>query len=256
MDADPPEAQALDTEDDDVGPDGGPSGLGGPHAFVADLDRPVLEDADHRHLQRVLRLRPGDPVTISDGAGRWRPARFTATGPVEPSGHIRSLPPVTPAVGVGFALVKGGRPEWVVQKLTELGVDAVHPFVADRSVVRWDTAKAATQRDRWARVAREAAMQCRRCRLPEISPVTSFRDVAARPGACLADRASGTIAAGGLGPPSLHRPLILVGPEGGWSDAERHAGLASVVLGPHVLRTETAAMVAGALLVARRALRW
>lgn len=245
----------MGAEDLEVGLDGGPSGRGGPHAFVADLDRPVLDDDDHRHFERVLRLRPGDRFTISDGAGRWRPARFTATGRVDPIGPIRAVPCVTPAVGVAFALVKAGRPEWVVQKLTELGVDALHPFVADRSVVRWDGAKAATQLDRWKRVAREAAMQCRRCRFPEITPVTPFAVAAARSGACQADRARGAVAAGGLGPPSLDHPLVLVGPEGGWSDAERDAGLAAVVLGPHVLRTETAAMVAGALLVDRRA-RW
>lgn len=243
----------MGVEDREAGPDGGPSGVGGPHAFVVDLDRPVLDEADHRHFERVLRLRPGDPLTVCDGAGRWRPARFTATARTEANGPARSVPVVAPPVAVAFALVKAGRPDWVVQKLTEVGIDLVLPFVADRSVVRWDVAKAATQVRRWRRVAREAAMQSRRCRLPDITPLAWFDEVAARPGACLADRATGAVVSGGLGPPHLDHPLVLVGPEGGWSDAERRTGLPSVVLGPHVLRAETAAMVAGALLMAGRA---
>ena len=87
-------------------------------------------------------------------------------------------------------------------------------------------------------------MQSRRAFLPEVDDVRSFAEVAALPGAALAD-------AGG-DPPSLARPTVLVGPEGGWSDEERAAGLPAVALGPHVLRAETAAIVAGALVVALR----
>ena len=78
-----------------------------------------------------------------------------------------------------------------------------------------------------------------------VEPVTGFAEVAARPGAAMADR--------GGAPPSLARPLLLVGPEGGWDDGERAAGLPAVSLSPGVLRAETAAIVAGALLVALRA---
>ncbi|MGH9245106.1 MAG: RsmE family RNA methyltransferase [Acidimicrobiales bacterium] len=213
------------------------------HAFVDDLEAPVLADADRHHLERVLRLRLGDPVTVSDGAGCWRVCRF---GPIlDPDGAIHHWPAHDPPVTVCFAPVKGERPEGVVQKLTEAGVDRIVPFVAARSVVRWDETRAARQHERLRTVARDSAMQSRRVWLPEVEALTDFADVATRPGAALAER---------RGPaPSLDLPVILVGPEGGWSPAERDAGLPHVGLGPHVLRAETAAVAAGLLLAGLRA---
>jgi 16S rRNA (uracil1498-N3)-methyltransferase len=115
------------------------------------------------------------------------------------------------------------------------------PFTAERSVVRWDDAKAARNAERLRRVAREAAMQSRRVFLPVVEDVTTFIDVAACPGAALT--------APDGGPPDLARPCLLVGPEGGWSEAELDRGLPRVALGPTVLRADTAA-VAGAVLLA------
>ncbi len=159
----------------------GPSGAGGPHAFVADLDRPALDDHDRHHFERVVRLRAGDALTVSDGRGGWRSCRFGDD--LEPVDEVAFVARPEPAVSVAFALVKGERPEWVTQKLTELGVDTIVPFTAARSVVRWDERKAAANRDRLERVAREAAMQSRRCWLPEVAPVATFAGVAALPGA-------------------------------------------------------------------------
>ena len=213
------------------------------HAFVDDLDRPRLSLDDRHHLERVLRLRPGEEVQVSDGAGGWRRCRF---GPVlEPLSEVGREPPPRPPVTVAFALTKGHRPEWAVQKLTEAGVDRLVPLVAARSVVRWDTGRAAGHVQRLRRVAREAAVQSRRLWLPVVEDVAGFAGVAARPGAALAQR--------GGGPPSLEHPVVLVGPEGGWSDEELAAGLPNVGLGPHVLRAETAAVAAGVLLAAVRA---
>lgn len=226
-----------------AGPEAVPSD-GGPLAFVTDLHAPVLSTDDHHHLARVRRLRDGDPMVLADGCGRWRRARFAALEP-EVAGEVTAEPVATPPVGVAFALVKGGRPELAVQKLTELGVDHVHPFVAARSVVRWDPAKAASGHARLERVAREAAMQSRRATLPVVHPVVSFAEVAALHGACRADR-------GGWAP-SLDRPLVLVGPEGGWDDAERGIDLPVVALGTGVLRAETAAIAAGVVLTSLRA---
>lgn len=141
-------------------------------------------------------------------------------------------------------MIKGGRPELVVQKLVELGIDDLRPFAAERSVVRWDDAKAAKNHERLERVAREAVMQCRRVWLPIVHPVVDFASVAALPDASRADR--------GGAAPTLATPTILVGPEGGWSDAERAADLPVVGLSNGVLRAETAAITAGVLLAARR----
>jgi 16S rRNA (uracil1498-N3)-methyltransferase len=213
------------------------------HAFVDDLEAPDLTAGDRHHLERVLRLEPGDRVTVSDGAGAWRLCRFGPT--IEPDGAVHHLPAPEPALTVCFAPVKGERPEWVVQKLTEAGVDRVVPFRAERSVVRWDAHRAARLVGRLRAVAQAAAAQSRRVWLPDVGELSTFAQVAALPGAVLAER---------TGPaPTLDRPVILVGPEGGWSPAELEVGLPQVGLGPHVLRAETAAVAAGLLLAGLRA---
>jgi 16S rRNA (uracil1498-N3)-methyltransferase len=215
------------------------------HVFVEDLDAPLLAAGDEHHFRRVLRLAPGSVVTSGDGGGRWRPCRL-ADGPVlEVAGAIVRDPRPEPPITVAFAPVKGERPELVVQKLTELGVDRIVPFVAERSVVRWDPARADRHVERWRMIARQAAMQCRRTTLPQVAPVAPFRSVATLPGAALAD-ASGA-------PPTLDRPVVLIGPEGGWTPEERGEGLPIVRLAAHVLRAETAAITAGAILTALRA---
>ena len=215
------------------------------HVFVEDVAAPALADEDRHHLERVLRLRDGETVTVADGVGGWRACRYRRGGSLEPVGDVEQRPAATPAVTVAFALTKGDRPETAVQKLTEVGVDRIVVFDAERSVARWEGERAERHLARLRKVAREAAMQSRRAHLPTVEGVLDFADVAAWPGATLAD-------AGGA-PPSLDRAVVLVGPEGGWSPAERAAGLPTTALGAHVLRAETAAIVAGALLVGLRA---
>jgi 16S rRNA (uracil1498-N3)-methyltransferase len=212
--------------------------------FVGDVEAPVLNDDDRHHLERVVRVRRGDAVAVSDGRGRWREGVLGADGVVEPTGDVQSAPAPAPAITIAFALTKGERPELAVQKLTELGVDRIVPFTADRSVARWAGGRAESHLARLRRVAREASMQCRRPRLPVVDDVADFAAVCRLPGAAMAER--------GGAPPSLDRPTVLVGPEGGWSDDERASALATVSLGDHVLRAETAAMAAAALLAALR----
>jgi 16S rRNA (uracil1498-N3)-methyltransferase len=222
--------------------------------FVADLERPELDAADRHHLDRVLRLRPGEEVTASDGVGGWRRCEYAGDGRVVAVGDIEVEARPTPLVTVAFALTKGERPEWTVQKLAEAGVDRIVPMTTGRSVVRWDGEKAARQVVRLRSVARAAAMQSRQVWLPVVDDVVAF--------AALVPVGSGDGLAGGLAmaqmggdPPSLDRPFILVGPEGGWDESELAlaSGLALVTLGPTVLRAETAAMAAGVLLCGLRA---
>lgn len=215
-----------------------------PHVFVADVAAPELNEDDRHHLERVLRVRAGEEVTVADGHGGWRVCELARGGVLDPVSEPETRPRPAPAITVAFALTKGEKPELAVQKLTEVGVDRIVPFIAGRSVVRWDEARAARNLERLRRVARESAMQSRRVYLPEVSDISDFRTVAALPGATLAE-------AGGA-PPSLDRPVVLVGPEGGWTDDERGTGLPVSALGPHTLRAETAAIVAGTLLVALR----
>jgi 16S rRNA (uracil1498-N3)-methyltransferase len=219
----------------------------GPFVLVDDLDAPALADEDAHHLARVLRQRAGDPLVLGDGQGGWRPARFGPT--LALTGAIARTPPPEPVLGVAFALVKGSKPELVVQKLTELGVDRIAAFPAARSVVRWDAVKAAKAAARWRAVARAATMQSHRPWLPVVEEVRDLADLLGRDGVALADRTGGA--------PSLAHPFVLVGPEGGWaleelSDADR-AGVPRVALGDHVLRAETACFTVGALLTSLRA---
>jgi 16S rRNA (uracil1498-N3)-methyltransferase len=219
----------------------------GPFALVVDLDAPVLAADDVHHLQRVLRLRVGDPLVLGDGRGRWRPARFG--DPLEPTGDIAAAPPAEPPITVAFALVKGDKPELAVQKLTELGVDRIIPFRGSRSVVRWDDARAAKAVDRLRAVARSATQQCHRPWLPMVAEVADFDDLVTLEHAALADRAGR--------PPSLRHPTVLVGPEGGWAPEERAAAAAAgapcVAIADHVLRADTAAITVGAVLAGLRA---
>jgi len=220
-------------------------GVAAPWVFVDDVDAPVLAPDDRHHLERVLRVRVGDPVVVSDGAGAWREGALLTGGGVEPAAEVQRVDRPAPPITVAFAITKGERPELAVQKLTELGADRIVPFVSARSVVRWDARRAAGNVERFRRVAHEASMQCRRPWLPTVDDVTDFATASALPAAALAD--------GGGAPPTLANPTVLVGPEGGWSDDERACGLPTVGLGPHVLRAETAAMAAAALLAGLRA---
>jgi 16S rRNA (uracil1498-N3)-methyltransferase len=223
---------------------GGPGSVGAAaHAFVRDLDAPVLAAEDRHHLERVLRLRRGEQVTVSDGAGGWRACSFGSE--LQPEGDVTHDPAPSPPITVAFALLKGERPELVVQKLTELGVDRIAPMVTARCIVQWSATQSERHGERLRRIAREAAMQSRRSWLPTVEEVRPFAEVAAGTHSVLAD-------AGG-GPVSLERPVVLVGPEGGWAPEEAACGLPTVALGPHVLRAETASIAAATLLVAKRA---
>jgi 16S rRNA (uracil1498-N3)-methyltransferase len=107
-----------------------------PHIFVDDLDVLELEPADDHHL-RVLRIATGAAVVACDGQGAWRLCRPHGIGDRAYGPHDEQTRPV-PDIAIAFALTKGEKPELVVQKLTELGVDRIVPFFAERSVVRWD----------------------------------------------------------------------------------------------------------------------
>jgi 16S rRNA (uracil1498-N3)-methyltransferase len=230
--------------------------------FVADLSAPVVDPDDRHHLVRVLRLRPGELVVASDGRGRWCPCRFRGhLGPtgerdelLEVDGPVVSDPALTPALVIAFTPAKGSRPEWVVQKLTELGVDRIVPLLTVRSVVRWEGERAVRSVERLRKVAREAAAQSRRVWLPEVASVHTLPALAAAAGAGPTGP-GGAISLAQLGGarPTAASTVVAVGPEGGWAPMETDLGFATVGLGPYVLRAETAAVAAGAILGALRA---
>jgi 16S rRNA (uracil1498-N3)-methyltransferase len=215
----------------------------GPFVFVEDLDAPELTVPDRHHLARVLRLRDGDPLVVSDGIGGWRQATFGS--PVALAGPVVNEMAPQPPITMVFAPVKGDRPEWLVQKLTEIGVDRIVPLLAARSVVRWDPRRSGSALERLRRVAREAAMQSRRARLPIIDNPVDFLTAVRWPEACVTSPEGVA--------PSLEHPTVLVGPEGGWSAEELGAASTVTTLGQQVLRSETAGVVAASLLSALRA---
>jgi 16S rRNA (uracil1498-N3)-methyltransferase len=231
--------------------------------FVDDLVNPRPSEDDLHHLRDVLRLDAGEQVICSDGRGSWRSYEVTGALAATRGSHGRSRGVVgegeqelfralgsiveeaapEPRLAVGFPLLKGDRTEWTVQKLTELGIDVITPFLTARSVVRLDGAAARRRGERLRRVAREAAAQSRRVFLPEVDDpmplaVLDVSGVAfAEPGGALLVEATTT---------------VFVGPEGGWSAEELGRSATTVTLGSGVLRAETAALVAGVLLGARR----
>ncbi len=237
-------------------PDWAAAAVAAAHVFVGELgDTLAIEGSEGHHLSRVRRLRAGEAVTAADGSGRWRCYEISLVGEgrltLVATSAQRDEPVLTPQVVVALALTKGGLDD-VVARLTELGVARIEPYRALRSVVRWDESRAARAVERLRKVARAAAMQCRRARLPEIRAVAGIEALRDRPGLVVADRA-------GIAPSEVPLPAtgedwtVVVGPEGGLDDSEiALLGEATrVAVGPHVLRAETAPVAVAAALVAR-----
>lgn len=218
------------------------AGTPGPHVFVDSLDSMQLSDDDLQHLSKSLRMRDGDALTASDGQGAWRIARFASSGSLAADGETHLVANRARPLTVAFSLVKGSKPELVIQKLTELGIDQMVVLAAERSVVKWDETKAVKAKERWSRIIREAAMQSHRVRLPTIEAVV--------PAATWLARSEVAIAHFGGERVSANHTSIAIGPEGGWSNAEVDVASTRVALGATVLRAETAAIAAGTLLTA------
>jgi len=222
------------------------------HVFVDDLTAPTLSDDDQHHLARVLRVRDGESVSASDGRGGWRLCQWR-DGEIHPTGEVQHVAAPIPRLGVAFVPVKGDRPEWAVQKLTEIGIDDIVVLAPTRrAVVRWGDDK---HLRKLQVVAREAAMQSRRVWLPTVTGPESLAEVCARPGAAVADPAGEPFDAGtrdsaarDASAPSPATSLIIIGPEGGFDADELTPSVRRVSLGDTILRAETATLVAATLL--------
>ena len=226
---------------------------------------PVRVEGDAFHHLRVLRLGPGDALEVFDGKGRaWEAevlevSRDSATvrlGPLRKASTGRH-------VSLLQALPKADKLELVLQKGTELGAHAFFPVLSERSVVRLSGAALETRRVRWQRIAEEAARQCGRADVPSVHAVQGlFAAVRALPPTTrvlLLDEEERTLGLSEAASVDARAPLALVvGPEGGLERTEvealRELGATSVSLGPLVLRTETAALAALAVLRHREGL--
>lgn len=230
-----------------------------------------LAPGDAAHLTRVLRLEVGASVRLFDGrGGEFDGEVAEIAGPeavrVRLLGRAEVFTESPLRLTLAQALLKGGKMDDLIRQTTELGVTRILPFFAERSVSRPDPTRLAGKVDRWRRIARESLKQCRRSREPEVADPLSFAAMLAV-GADAALRlffwenaagVGGTSKGRGGSGPGTDPPesvFAVLGPEGGFSDAEadaaREAGFAIAGLGPRILRAETATVAACALLQAR-----
>ena len=215
---------------------------------------------DLRHIRTVLRKQPGDLLTLLDGQGKEYTVRITAIEKAEIDTEIvdrRERHPSFPAIVLGQGLPKSDKMDLIVQKATELGVSSIVPLMTERTIVKVrDEEK---RGERWQKIAREAAMQCGRPDIPQVKAIRSFstfiRSLVPGPETLLLiPWEEGTELVKNV----IRRHLdathvvVLIGPEGGFSQAEADAakdrGFHLVSLGPNILRTETAAMAALAMI--------
>ncbi|MHB1066807.1 MAG: 16S rRNA (uracil(1498)-N(3))-methyltransferase [Candidatus Nanopelagicales bacterium] len=214
-----------------------------------------------RHAVTVMRLSPGQVVQLVDGQGGRAAGTVLASADrramaVEVTAVLREDAPSLRLTAVQ-ALAKGERGELAVQQLTEIGADEIIPWAAAASVVRWRADRAARSRQRWVDASTAAAKQSRRARFPVIAPLASTADVLARMGTAalaLVLHESAGQPLGGVAVPQQGEVLLVVGPEGGITPGElacfTGAGARAVRLGPTVLRTSSAGMVAAGIILA------
>jgi len=224
----------------------------------------TLTGAEAHHAAAVRRVRVGEEITVGDGAGAWLTGTCESVAPREVVVRITArddVPPAVPRLVLVQALAKGDRDELAVQAAAELGADEIVPWQASRSVSRWDAAKTEKGRTRWAGIVREAAKQAHRAWVPDVAPVVTTTQLAARTGSAdvlvLEPTADERLS---IVPLSADRDIVLiVGPEGGIAPGELEvlatAGARLVRLGTTVLRTSTAGPAALAVMATRLG-RW
>jgi 16S rRNA (uracil1498-N3)-methyltransferase len=224
-----------------------------------------LDGEEGRHASVVRRLRVGEQVDLSDGAGTVARCVVEAVDRQGLTCRVVGLvehPAAVPHLVVVQALPRGERGDLAVELLTEVGVDEVVPWAAARCVARWRGEREARGIRRWRAAAREAAKQSRRAWVPEVTVLATTEDVASRLASAdlalvLHEDAARPIAT--VRPPEVGVVLLVVGPEGGITPDELEvfeaAGALPVRLGPSVLRTSTAGAVAAGILLARTS-RW
>ncbi|HEY2962484.1 MAG TPA: 16S rRNA (uracil(1498)-N(3))-methyltransferase [Pyrinomonadaceae bacterium] len=225
-----------------------------PGAFNFGKQTVTLTADEARHLREVLRLQPGDEVSVFDGEGREFRARVAQArrefAELELEDEIAPARPESPLqITLAVALLKGEKFDLVVQKATELGVYKIVPLITRHADIKLrDGADAAKRVTRWQRIALEAAKQSGRAVVPEVSAPKQFASVIDPLNRCVlfSERE-------GHGLTQIDTDVTaIIGSEGGWSDEEleqaRAAGVQIVTLGGRILRAETAAITVAALL--------
>jgi 16S rRNA (uracil1498-N3)-methyltransferase len=224
--------------------------------------RLTLTGPEHRHVGLVLRARPGDALLLFDGAGGEVEAEVIRVERTETElalGARRVVAGPVVSLTLLCAVPRGPRMDLLVQKTSELGVARIVPVVTERSVVRPDAQGADGKRARWEKIAREAARQCGRADLPVVDPPVALAEALAASNLpvrrlALFEGERGLSLRAALAGAEPAATALLVGPEGGFAPAEmavaRAARFEAVGLGQRILRVETAAIVAVALVAA------
>ncbi|UOF88916.1 16S rRNA (uracil(1498)-N(3))-methyltransferase [Fodinisporobacter ferrooxydans] len=217
---------------------------------------------DVKHITRVLRMKPGDTVIVSDGCGTSCTVALKELQEFEVIGDIRhSLQSREPQVKITLVqgLPKGDKMDLIVQKGTEIGVSEIIPVETARSIVKYDEKKQTKAVERWRKIAKEAAEQAHRDAIPAVQrpqPLRQWMNKLSQYDLVLVPYEGEIVQTmqqilRTAGP--IHRICIAIGPEGGWDDGEIAEFLAlhaqPVTLGPRILRTETAGLVAAAVIL-------
>ncbi len=227
-------------------------------------DRIVLDGDEHLHLAKAARVRAGDVVRLFDARGGRCRARVEAVGEDRTELAVLEVEePETARTELVLApcLIEAKKLETVLEKAAELGCSDFFPVVSARSL-EFPAERSGRKLDRWKRIAREAVKQSKGGRTTAVHPPRTLKDFLREPPAGLklflsehGGRPLRTIVAGGVpeGPPPPARAVLLVGPKGGWTEGEekdiRRAGFEAVTLGRRILRAETAALAAAAMIV-------
>lgn len=220
----------------------------------------LVTDEDVRHITTVLRMQTGDELLLCDGKGTEYRARITAIGKQTVTGEVldrRARTRKGPDIVLGQGIAKADKMDWIVQKATEIGATSIVPLETERTIVK---VKDGEKRiSRWQKICREAAMQSHRSDIPKVEAITSFADflrtLNSEPGTLFLipwEEAVWPVKEVLRSHPDVKKVVVLIGPEGGFSrkeaDLAAARGFHAVSLGSNILRTETAALAAIALI--------
>ncbi|MBA7673555.1 Ribosomal RNA small subunit methyltransferase E [subsurface metagenome] len=233
-----------------------------PREQMGDSERVIIKGKEVRHIARVLRLREGERIEIFDGKGREylvllkKVAREKVEGDIIKELKVNREPRVQ--VTLAQSLPKIDKMDWVVRKCVELGVSRIIPLLSERTIVKLEERKASERCRRWQRIAEQSCRQCGRSKVIPVERIRSFKEILEEEnGVDLAlipwERGKIKIKNALKEKRKPRKILVLIGPEGGFSEEEVRGaeakGIIPVTLGPRILRTETAGLATLAIIL-------